>query len=73
MICLRFGLEGGPPLSLRDTGSITRLSGERIRQIEENTMRKLRQPGRVARLVEFLDEPAPGVMNAAAESGTCTL
>ena len=71
VICLRFGLEGGPPLSLRDTGRVTRLSGERIRQIEENTMRKLRQPGRVVRLVEFLDEPAPTLMNAAAELRTC--
>jgi RNA polymerase primary sigma factor len=71
VICLRFGLEGGQPLSLRDTGRITRLSGERIRQIEENTMRKLRQPGRVARLVEFLEEPAPVLLAAAAELRTC--
>ena len=44
VVCLRFGLEGGRPLSLRETGRITRLSGERVRQIEEHTMRQARQP-----------------------------
>ena len=73
VICLRFGLKGGPPLSLRDTGQHHAAEREGSRQIEENTMRKLRQPGRAARLVEFLDEPAPVLMNAAAELRTCAM
>jgi RNA polymerase sigma factor (sigma-70 family) len=71
VVCLRFGLRGGEPLSLRDIGRIMRLSRERIRQIEEDGLRKLRQPRRAARLVEFLDEPAPALMAAAAALRAC--
>jgi RNA polymerase primary sigma factor len=71
VIRLRFGLADGQPLSLGDIGKIMHLSRERIRQIEENTMRKLRQPSRAAQLVGFFDEPAATLMKSAAELQRC--
>ena len=39
---LRYGLENGQPLSLRETGKVLGLSGERVRLIEREALRKLR-------------------------------
>ena len=41
MVALRYGLENGQPLSLRETGKVLGLSGERVRLIEREA-RKLR-------------------------------
>ena len=42
MVALRYGLENGQPLSLRETGKVLGLSGERVRLIEREALRKLR-------------------------------
>jgi RNA polymerase primary sigma factor len=39
----RFGLDGQPPMTLRQTGRALALSGERVRQIERDAMRSLRR------------------------------
>jgi RNA polymerase primary sigma factor len=39
---LRYGLEDGHPMSLRETGRILRLSAERVRQVEHEALGKLR-------------------------------
>jgi len=39
---LRYGLHTGRPLSLRETGKVLGLSGERVRLIEREALRKLR-------------------------------
>ncbi len=64
----RFGLDDDDPLTLREVGEKLRLSRERIRQIEEKALRKLREEltgqfsGRLSQLV-------PGVCNARVPRG----
>jgi RNA polymerase primary sigma factor len=47
---LRFGLQGGQPLTLEDVGREFELTRERIRQIEAKALTKLRHPCTPARL-----------------------
>src|SRR5438874_9602043 len=42
VIALRYALANGQPLSLRETGKLLGLSGERVRLIEREALRKLR-------------------------------
>jgi RNA polymerase sigma factor (sigma-70 family) len=42
LVALRYGLENGQPLSLREAGKVLGLSGERVRLIEREALRKLR-------------------------------
>src|SRR5881275_2820071 len=42
VVALRYGLDSGQPLSLRETGKVLGLSGERVRLIEREALRKLR-------------------------------
>jgi RNA polymerase primary sigma factor len=51
---LRYGLDNGRPLTLKEVGSKFNLTRERIRQIEQEALYKLRQPSRRARLVSYL-------------------
>lgn len=52
---MRFGLTGGETRSLREVGRVFSLSPERIRQIEENALAKLRRTGTVDNLKEYLN------------------
>jgi len=45
---LRYGLHTGRPLSLRETGKVLGLSGERVRLIEREALRKLRDSSEIA-------------------------
>lgn len=54
VLALRYGLDGQKPLSLRDVGRVFELSPERIRQIEERALRKLRRYEKSAALCEYL-------------------
>jgi RNA polymerase primary sigma factor len=51
---LRFGLEGGSPQTLEQVGKSLGLSRERIRQIERQALRQLRQPQFAHMLRDFL-------------------
>jgi RNA polymerase primary sigma factor len=51
---LRFGLEGGAPQTLEQVGQALGLSRERIRQIERQALRQLRQPQFAHVLKDFL-------------------
>jgi RNA polymerase primary sigma factor len=51
---LRFGLEGGTPQTLEQVGQALGLSRERIRQIERQALRQLRQPQFAHVLRDFL-------------------
>ncbi len=51
---LRFGLEGGVPQTLEQVGKAMGLSRERIRQIERQALRRLRQPKFAGTLRDFL-------------------
>ncbi len=52
---MRFGLSDGETRSLREVGKVFKLSPERIRQIEEGALTKLRQMGKVSILKEYLN------------------
>ncbi len=51
---LRFGLETGEPCTLEELGRRFGLSRERVRQLENSALRRLRQPLRAKILKEFL-------------------
>ena len=68
---MRYGLQGELPMSLGDIGRLLRVSKERIRQIEETALSKLRQPQHAARFVQFLHESPERLMNEAAALRAC--
>ncbi|MDO4532737.1 MAG: sigma-70 family RNA polymerase sigma factor [Coriobacteriia bacterium] len=53
---LRYGLKGSRPHTLEDTGHLFNVTRERIRQIENKALAKLRHPNRSAALREYLEE-----------------
>ena len=52
---MRFGLDDGSPRTLDEIGKVFGVTRERIRQIESNAIRKLRQPVRADKLRDFLE------------------
>ncbi len=52
---LRFGLGGRPALTLRETGRVLGLSAERVRQLEERALERLRRRPELAALVSSLE------------------
>ena len=52
---LRFGIEDGRTRTLEEVGKEFNVTRERIRQIEEKALRKLRQPSRSKKLRDFLN------------------
>ncbi len=61
---LRFGLDGQPPLRQSDVGQQLGVSGERVRQILERALRRMRHYSRAAVLAEIFPE-FPGIPEAA--------
>ncbi len=55
VIRLRYGLENGHPLTLEEIASKFGLTRERIRQIENKALRRLRHPSRTRQLRDYLD------------------
>ena len=55
IIDLRFGIQSGEGRSLREVGRMFSLSPERIRQIEESAIRKLRKADESEPLREYLN------------------
>jgi RNA polymerase primary sigma factor len=52
---MRYGLDDGQPLTLKEVGRKFHLTRERIRQIEQQAMHKLRRRHRRRRLVSYLE------------------
>ena len=55
VIRLRYGLDGRPPLTLEEIAHKFGLTRERIRQIENKALRRLRHPSRTRQLREYLE------------------
>jgi RNA polymerase primary sigma factor len=55
VVSMRFGLTDGRPKTLDEIGKVYGVTRERIRQIEANTMSKLRHPSRSKLLRGYLD------------------
>lgn len=55
IINMRFGIDDGIPKTLEEIGSILNLSRERVRQLEERAMEKLRRKALKKRLNDFLN------------------
>jgi|TARA_R110001606_G_scaffold377885_1_gene537337 RNA polymerase primary sigma factor len=53
IIYLRFGLDDGIPRTLEEIGSEYDITRERIRQIQDKAMRKLRSPDMVRIIIKF--------------------
>ncbi len=68
---MRYGLQGQPPLCLSDIGRVLHVSKERIRQIEEGAMAKLRRPQYAAQFVPFFHESPERLMGEAAALREC--
>jgi RNA polymerase nonessential primary-like sigma factor len=56
VVRMRYGLDGTQPKTLDEIGRVFKLSRERIRQIERETMAKLRHPSRAQVLRDYLDD-----------------
>lgn len=55
VISMRFGLNGFPPMTLEAIGKKFGVTRERIRQIENKAMKKMRHPSRSKQLKDFID------------------
>jgi len=55
VLILRFGLKDGRNRTLEEVGRVFDVTRERIRQIENKALRKLRHPSRSKRLKDFVD------------------
>jgi RNA polymerase primary sigma factor len=55
VVTMRFGLTDGQPKTLDEIGKVYGVTRERIRQIESNTLSKLRHPSRSKFLRDYLD------------------
>jgi len=53
IIYLRFGLDDGIPRTLEEIGSEYDITRERIRQIQDKAMRKLRSPDMVRIIIKY--------------------
>ena len=56
VIRLYFGLGGGAEMTLEEIGKQFRLTRERIRQIKEKALRKLRHPTRGRKLMPYAED-----------------
>jgi len=50
-----FALDGGPPMTLREVGDKYGLSGNRIAQMRDKALRKMRHPSRSRMLKDYLN------------------
>ena len=54
-LVLRYGLEGQEPMTLKQVGDLIGLSRERVRQIETQALKKLKQSKKSKQLMGYLN------------------
>ena len=54
IIAMRFGLDDGVVNTLKDTGEYLNISRERVRQIENKAIQKLKHPSRISHLLKLV-------------------
>ncbi len=59
----RYGLDGDPPDTLAAIGTELGLSGERIRQLQKNVVRRLKHPSRKPKLKAIVADVAQAVLS----------
>jgi RNA polymerase primary sigma factor len=64
IMAMRFGLYDGNPHTLDEIGRALGLTRERIRQLEKQSLSKLRHPSRAQPLLDFASLPAPSFLQA---------
>lgn len=57
IITLHFGLDGNPPMSQIEIGKKYKISRERIRQIIEKALKKIRESNKVYSFSNYMDDP----------------
>ncbi|MDZ4221336.1 MAG: RNA polymerase sigma factor RpoD/SigA [Patescibacteria group bacterium] len=63
IVRLYFGLDGREPMTLEEIGAEMNLTRERIRQLKERALLKLRHPARAIGLIQYSDiDVEPGVL-----------
>ena len=60
VIMMRFGLTDGQPHTLEEVAQCFQVTRERIRQIEQKSLKKLKHPSRIGALQELLDASGRG-------------
>ena len=63
IICLRYGLLNGVPMTLLAIGEKMNISRERIRQIEAKAIKKLKCSRHIGSLVTYMDDPEKIIKN----------
>lgn len=53
ILTMRFGLNGEEPQTLENIGHEFKITRERIRQIQEKALEKMRKPARSSKLIDF--------------------
>ena len=61
---LRYGLADGYAYTLQEIGRIFSVTRERVRQIEQEAIRKLQYPGPTRKLASFVDHSLPALGSA---------
>ncbi|MCI6266936.1 MAG: sigma-70 family RNA polymerase sigma factor [Erysipelotrichaceae bacterium] len=63
VLILRFGFNNREPMLLKEIGEKLNISGERVRQIEAQALRKIRNSKHIKELAEYMQDPDKSLQN----------
>lgn len=58
VLCMRFGLDGGVPMTLKEIGTTLHIGSERVRQVEARALRELRHPSKTRHIMGYCRHPS---------------